>query len=181
MKGWMGLVCYEQAGSCPQWPPTHCACSSCSPVVTSPHLDTQPQPCPTSSQTRPATASPSPRLSTSASCWPSCCGWPGSPVSQSSRGRSLTHLVFRRLFLWALSLLVSHYRWSLCCRSLSPNSVDQKSFQSFPADFLLIWSLNRRSEEGKFLCDFSSQKVWILLWQVMNILGVCGLVVALGE
>ena len=84
MKGWMGLVCYEQAGSCPQWPPTHCACSSCSPVVTSPHLDTQPQPCPTSSQTRPATASPSPRLSTSASCWPSCCGWPGSPVSLSS-------------------------------------------------------------------------------------------------
>merc|ERR1711953_697745 len=73
----------------------------------------------------------------------------------------------------------SHYRWSVCCRSLSPNSVDQKSFQSFPADFLLIWSLNRRSEEGKFLCDFSSQKVWILLWQVMNILGVCGLVVAL--
>ena len=64
---------------------------------------------------------------------------------------------------------------------LSPNSVDQKLFQSFPADFLLIWSLNRRSDEGKFLCDFSSQKVWILLWQVMNILGVCGLVVALGE
>merc|ERR1711936_753522 len=48
------------------------------------------------------------------------------------------------------------------------------------ADFLLIWSLNRRSEEGKFLCDFTSQKVWIVLWQVMNILGVVGLLVALG-
>ena len=50
-----------------------------------------------------------------------------------------------------------------------------------PADCLLLWSLNRRTQEGKFLCDFSSQKVWIFIWQIINILGVIGLVVALGE
>merc|ERR1711874_467641 len=48
------------------------------------------------------------------------------------------------------------------------------------ADCLLIWSLNRRTREGKFLCDFSSQKVWIFIWQVSNILAVIGLIVALG-
>merc|ERR1719499_1614291 len=48
------------------------------------------------------------------------------------------------------------------------------------ADFLLLWSLNRRTDEGRFLCDFTSQKVWIIMWQVFNLVGVVGLIVALG-
>jgi len=48
------------------------------------------------------------------------------------------------------------------------------------ADFLLLWSLNRRTDEGRFLCDFTSQKVWIIMWQVFNLVGVIGLIVALG-
>lgn len=47
-------------------------------------------------------------------------------------------------------------------------------------DFLLLWSLNKRTKEGKFLCDFTSQKVWIILWQIMNILGLLGLVISMG-
>ena len=49
------------------------------------------------------------------------------------------------------------------------------------ADFLLLWSLYRRTEEGKFLCDFGSQKVWIILWQVFNVVGIIGLCIALGK
>jgi len=48
------------------------------------------------------------------------------------------------------------------------------------ADFLLLWSLYKRTEEGRFLCDFGSQKVWIILWQVFNVIGVIGLFVAFG-
>ena len=48
-------------------------------------------------------------------------------------------------------------------------------------DFLLLWSLNKRTKEGKFLCDFTSQKVWIILWQIMNILGLLGLVISMGR
>ena len=50
---------------------------------------------------------------------------------------------------------------------------------TFTGDFLLLWSLNRRTSEGKFLCDFTSQKVWIILWQIMNIIGIIGLIVAM--
>ena len=50
---------------------------------------------------------------------------------------------------------------------------------TFSGDFLLLWSLNRRTSEGKFLCDFTSQKVWIILWQIMNIIGIIGLIVAM--
>ena len=49
----------------------------------------------------------------------------------------------------------------------------------FAGDFLLLWSLNKRTKEGKFLCDFTSQKVWIILWQILNVFGILGLVVAM--
>jgi len=47
-------------------------------------------------------------------------------------------------------------------------------------DFMLLWSLNRRTSEGKFMCDFTSQKVWIISWQILNIIGIIGLSVAIG-
>ena len=95
------------------------------------------------------------------------------------------------MFLRALPLPGGLYRWPLCCRWETVRTVrtvrivrrSQRVGQTFllPADCLLIWSLNRRTQEGKFLCDFSSQKVWIFIWQVSNILAVIGLLVALGE
>ena len=48
-------------------------------------------------------------------------------------------------------------------------------------DFLLLWSLNRRTSEGKFLCDFTSQKVWIILWQILNVIGIVGLLILIGQ
>jgi len=48
------------------------------------------------------------------------------------------------------------------------------------ADFLLLWSLYKRTDEGRFLCDFGSQKVWIILWQVFNVIGIIGLFISLG-
>ena len=46
---------------------------------------------------------------------------------------------------------------------------------------MLLWSLNRRTSEGKFMCDFTSQKVWIISWQILNIIGIIGLSVAIGK
>lgn len=48
------------------------------------------------------------------------------------------------------------------------------------ADFLLIYSLFWKTDDGKPSCDFTNQKVWIVIWQVLNCLAVPGLGVALG-
>ena len=48
------------------------------------------------------------------------------------------------------------------------------------ADFLLLYSLFWKSDDGKPSCDFTNQKVWIMIWQVCNIGAVLGLAVALG-
>ena len=29
------------------------------------------------------------------------------------------------------------------------------------------------------MCDFTSQKVWIILWQILNLIGIIGLIVAM--
>merc|ERR1712059_40663 len=47
-------------------------------------------------------------------------------------------------------------------------------------DFLLFYSLFWKTDGGKPSCDFTDQKVWILIWQVLNAIGVLGLAVALG-
>lgn len=46
------------------------------------------------------------------------------------------------------------------------------------ADLMLLYSLFHKSEEGKFIIDFPSQKVWMVLWQVANVLAILGLTVA---
>jgi len=48
------------------------------------------------------------------------------------------------------------------------------------ADTILLYSLFKKSDEGKPTCDFTNQKVWILIWATLNILAVVGLLVALG-
>ena len=48
------------------------------------------------------------------------------------------------------------------------------------SDFLLLFSLFWKSDNGKPSCDFTNQKVWLLIWQVCNAFGVLGLAVALG-
>lgn len=46
-------------------------------------------------------------------------------------------------------------------------------------DISLLVSLFRVSPEGKYTIDFPNQRVWIVIWQVANILAVLGLIVAL--
>ena len=48
------------------------------------------------------------------------------------------------------------------------------------ADVILLLSLFKKNSEGKPSCDFPNQKVWIYIWEVLNILAIVGLVVALG-
>jgi len=48
------------------------------------------------------------------------------------------------------------------------------------ADFLLVYSLFWKAVDGKPVCDFTNQKVWVIMWQVMNLVGVIGIGVALG-
>jgi len=48
------------------------------------------------------------------------------------------------------------------------------------ADFLLVYSLFWKAIDGKPVCDFTNQKVWVIIWQIMNLLGVLGVGVALG-
>jgi len=48
------------------------------------------------------------------------------------------------------------------------------------ADFLLVYSLFWKAIDGKPVCDFTNQKVWVIMWQIMNLLGVLGVGVALG-
>ena len=48
------------------------------------------------------------------------------------------------------------------------------------ADFLLLYSLFWKSDGGKPACDFTNQRVWIMIWQVLNIVAILGLAVALG-
>jgi len=48
------------------------------------------------------------------------------------------------------------------------------------ADFLLVYSLFCKARDGKPVCDFTNQKVWVVMWQMMNLLGMLGVGVALG-
>ena len=48
-------------------------------------------------------------------------------------------------------------------------------------DVILLFSLFQKTNEGKPSCDFPNQKVWILIWEVMNIFAVVCLIVALGR
>merc|ERR1711864_61967 len=47
-------------------------------------------------------------------------------------------------------------------------------------DILLLYSLFGGTGDGRPACDFLNQKVWILIWQVCNVLSVLGLLIALG-
>merc|ERR1712059_94465 len=46
-------------------------------------------------------------------------------------------------------------------------------------DISLLVSLFRKNEDGKYIIDFNNQKVWMIIWQVANILAVLGLIAAL--
>ena len=54
-------------------------------------------------------------------------------------------------------------------------------FSIFSADFILLLSLFKKTTEGKPSCDFANQKVWICIWEVLNIVAIVGLIVALGN
>lgn len=45
-------------------------------------------------------------------------------------------------------------------------------------DISLLVSLFRLSEEGKYTIDFPNQRVWIIIWQVANVIAVLGLIAA---
>ena len=76
--------------------------------------------------------------------------------------------------LWALALPGAHPGQPL------PRRQDP-THPPFPADFLLIYSLFWKTDDGKPSCDFTNQKVWIIIWQSLNVLGEVGLLAALGE
>merc|ERR1712025_8584 len=48
------------------------------------------------------------------------------------------------------------------------------------ADVILLYSLFIKTNDGKPGCDFSNQKVWIWIWEIINILAIVGLIIALG-
>ena len=48
-------------------------------------------------------------------------------------------------------------------------------------DIILYFSLFQQSNQGKPDCDFLNQKVWICIWEILNLLGLLALIVALGE
>ena len=50
-----------------------------------------------------------------------------------------------------------------------------------PGDIILYFSLFQQSNQGKPDCDFLNQKVWICIWEILNLLGLLALIVALGE
>ena len=50
-----------------------------------------------------------------------------------------------------------------------------------PGDIILYFSLFHQSSQGKPDCDFLNQKVWIYIWEILNLLGLLALMVALGE
>jgi len=47
-------------------------------------------------------------------------------------------------------------------------------------DIILLFSLFKQTEEAKPACDFLNQKVWIFIWEILNILAIIGLIAALG-
>merc|ERR1712154_561819 len=47
-------------------------------------------------------------------------------------------------------------------------------------DIILLFALFKQTSEGKPACDFLNQKVWIFIWEILNILAIIGLIVALG-
>ena len=50
-----------------------------------------------------------------------------------------------------------------------------------PGDIILYFSLFQQSNQGKPDCDFLNQKVWICIWEILNLVGLLALIVALGE
>jgi len=50
----------------------------------------------------------------------------------------------------------------------------------FAGDIILYFSLFHQSSQGKPDCDFLNQKVWIYIWEILNLLGLLALIVALG-
>ena len=54
-------------------------------------------------------------------------------------------------------------------------------FYHVSADVILLYSLFIKTNDGKPGCDFSNQKVWIWIWEIINILAIVGLIIALGE
>jgi len=45
---------------------------------------------------------------------------------------------------------------------------------------ILLYSLFIKTNDGKPGCDFTNQKVWIWIWEILNILAIIGLIIALG-
>jgi len=51
------------------------------------------------------------------------------------------------------------------------------------ADFLLLYSIfwsRAKSAGGNSDCEYPMQKVWMVMWQVLNLIAIIGLLVALG-
>ena len=47
-------------------------------------------------------------------------------------------------------------------------------------DIVLLFSLFQKTSDDKPSCDFPNQKVWIWIWEILNIFAIIGLLVALG-
>jgi len=47
------------------------------------------------------------------------------------------------------------------------------------ADVLVLYVLFWRGKDGKPDCDFPNQKVWLIIWQVMNVFAIIGLIIAI--
>merc|ERR1711953_1144327 len=62
-----------------------------------------------------------------------------------------------RLFLWALSLLVSHYWWSVCCSRLSTNLVSQQKIRRGKIPLRLFQS---KGLDSSVASDEHPRRVW---------------------
>jgi len=47
------------------------------------------------------------------------------------------------------------------------------------ADVVILYTLFWKSGEAKATCDFPNQKIWIIIWEVLNIFAIIGLIVAI--
>ena len=92
--------------------------------------------------------------------------------------KSFIYSLVSNLFL--VSQLIIFWKWpqwlgvGICQRACF-------NWQHFSGDIILLFSLFKKTNEGKPSCDFTNQKVWIWIWEVLNIFAVVGLIIALGK
>ena len=79
-----------------------------------------------------------------------------------------------------LSSVLQEHIWQVI-RKFQKNRSCMGQFYYVSADVILLYSLFIKTNDGKPGCDFSNQKVWIWIWEIINILAIVGLIIALGE